>query len=857
MTDTTTHQVDSQSGVKGLWNRLFPDPTLGVLGLGTFLLVVITYLTTISPTVSFWDCGEFIACSHILGIPHPPGTPTYILLGRIFAILPTAADPALRINLLSAIPTAVGTGFAFFVLARLITSWYGNRYPNPDLSLSQRLSIYAGSFCGSLMFAFSSTNWSNAVEAEVYGLAMFLMVLLIWLSLVWVQKRDEPTGDRLLVLIAYLALLSVGVHMTVLLAVVPIFFMMVWLSPGLRRDPRFWITGFALFAVTMDVVNFLYASIGWLVITALIGAGKRSAHRWRFYAMVTLLGLIGFSTHAFIPIRSIHDPAIDQNDPETWTSFIDFLERRQYGQESMFERALTRRGEWSNQLGQHRRMGFWGFFDRQYGFNDNLFFPIFGVGLLGLGYMIWRRRALGVMLLVVLLLTSVGLVWYMNFADGTKYDPVKQDAYLEVRNRDYFFTAAFVFFGMTIGLGGAVLVRWLSGGATPWAAVGALIVMALPIRTLSSNHHECDRSDNYIAYDYGYNILASCDPNAILFTNGDNDTFPLWCLQEVYGIRTDVRNANLSLLNTHWYIRHLKDKLNVPMDLTDNQISRLIHYRTQDNDLVRIQDQMVDEILTTNNWQDTINFAVTVSSSSRQYRGRPLDGYLLMIGFVQRLVRDKGNNMVDLDLMRYRIDSVFQFRGLNDPEIYKDENTRRLVGNYFSTFLVVADEYRRRGELEKAEEYALKGARTLPTESDGLLYLAQMWADNRRPGKLDTLLQLAQETPADRNRIETSIAMAYRTIGDSTRAIEVLEDVLQRAPEYEQAYRTLVQLYYTTGQYDTLTSMMANWLESNPDDRESRSILAQVQSVVDRLKEDGSAADTAAADTTITVDDES
>ncbi|MBD3297379.1 MAG: DUF2723 domain-containing protein, partial [candidate division Zixibacteria bacterium] len=225
MTDTTTHQAGSQPGVKGLWNRLFPDPILGGLGVGSFLLVLITYLTTISPTVSFWDCGEFIACSHILGIPHPPGTPTYILLGRIFAILPTAADPALRINLLSAIPSAFGAGFAFFVLARLITSWYGDRYPNPDLSLSQRLSIYAGSFCGSLMFAFSSTNWSNAVEAEVYGLAMLLMVLLIWLSLVWRQKRDEPMGDRLLALIAYLALLSVGVHMTVLLAVVPIFLM--------------------------------------------------------------------------------------------------------------------------------------------------------------------------------------------------------------------------------------------------------------------------------------------------------------------------------------------------------------------------------------------------------------------------------------------------------------------------------------------------------------------------------------------------------------------------------------------------------------------------------------------------------
>ncbi|GAB4317011.1 MAG: DUF2723 domain-containing protein [Candidatus Zixiibacteriota bacterium] len=852
MAEQSSERTDTRTTTGGVWARLFPDPVLGVLGLGSFAFVLVTYLMTVSPTVSFWDCGEFIACSHILGIPHPPGTPSYILLGRIFAMLPTAADPSLRVNLLSSISTALAAGFAFFVLARLITSWYSDRYPNPQLTLPQRLSVYAGSICGSLMLAFSSTNWNNAVEAEVYGLAMFLMVLLVWLSLIWVQKREEPDADRLLVLIAYLAMFSVGVHMTVMLAVVPIFLMMVMLSPRLRRDPRFWITGLALFLVTVGIVKFLYASVGWLILTTIIGVSGKVTHRWRFYAVVTLLGLIGFSTHAYIPIRSMHDPAIDQNDPETWTSFIDFLERRQYGQTSMFERALERRGEWSNQFGQHRRMGFWGFFDRQYGFNDQLFFPIFAVGLLGVGYLIWRRRALGVMLLLLLILTSVGLVWYMNFADGTKYDPVKQDAYLEVRDRDYFFTAAFIFFGMSIGLGGAVLIRWLSGGAVPWALVGSVVIAALPFRTWAANYDTCDRSKNYIAYDYAYNILSSCDPNAILFTNGDNDTFPVWCLQQVYGVRADVRNANLSLLNTHWYIRQLRDQLNVPMNLTDNQISRLTHYRTQDNEVVRIQDQMVDEILTANNWQDTINFSVTVSASSRRYRGRPLDNHLMLIGFVQRLVREEGRNMVDLDLLRYRIDSVFQFRGLNDPDVYKDENTQRLVGNYFSTFLVAADEYRKRGNLEKAEEYAMKGIRTLPTETDGLLYLTQLWSEHKRPDKLDTLLTLAASLPTDRNRVETSIAMAFRTIGDSARAMEVAENVYRRDPDYEFAYRTLVQLYFDAGRFDTLTAMMSRWLEQHPDDRESRSILTQVETVVQRLSEEPAPSDTTAAETSMT-----
>jgi tetratricopeptide (TPR) repeat protein len=518
----------------------------------------------------------------------------------------------------------------------------------------------------------------------------------------------------------------------------------------------------------------------------------------------------------------------------------------------MFERAMTRRGEWTNQLGQHRRMGFWGFFDRQYGFNDTLFFPIFLVGLLGLGYLFVRRRAFGAALILILLLSSVGLVWYMNFADGTKYDPVMQDAYLEVRNRDYFFTPAFILFGMAVGLGGAVLVRWLSGGAVGWAAIGATVVALLPFRTLSANYFDNDRSNNYIAYDYAYNILASADPNSVLFTNGDNDTFPVWCLQEVYGVRTDVRVANLSLLNTHWYIRQLRDELHVPMNLTDNQINRLAHYRTADNHVVRIQDQMVDEILTANNWQDTINFAVTVSQSARQYKGRPLDSHLEMIGFVQRLVKQEGGKMVDLELMEHRIDSVFKFRGLDDPTVYKDENTSRLVGNYFSTFLIVADEFRKRGNIDKAEEYAMKGVTTLPTDADGLLYLSQLYADYDRADRLDTLLQIAAVNPIDRNRVETNVALAYRASGDTARAAEILLGVLDRQPDYEMAFRTLVQVYFNQARYDTLTTIVDDWMSRHPDDKDSRAIQTQLKTLSQRLKNKAPAGDTASAETSIT-----
>jgi hypothetical protein len=364
---------------RGFFNRTFPDPVLGILGGLSFLLVLATYLKTVAPTVSFWDCGEFIACSYTLGIAHPPGAPLYLLIGRIFSLLPTAADISLRVNLLSCLSSAAAAAVAFFVLARLITSWFSDRYPDPNLPLTQRLPIYAGSVCGALFFAFATTNWTNSVEAEVYGPSMFLMMALIWLTLTWANRRDEPGSNRYLVAIAYLGILSVGVHLSVFLVMPPIFLVVIVLSPRLRRDPRFWITGIVLLLVTVGVMTFLWGMAAWFVTTGLLSLSAPGRKRWGLAFAMVAVAIVGYSNHLYIPIRSQHDPAIDQNDPETWEAFQGYLERKQYGQRSMFERAMKRRGEWANQLGQHRRMGFWGFFDRQYGFNDRYFFPIFCV----------------------------------------------------------------------------------------------------------------------------------------------------------------------------------------------------------------------------------------------------------------------------------------------------------------------------------------------------------------------------------------------------------------------------------------------------------------------------------------------
>ncbi|MCK4495495.1 MAG: hypothetical protein KAU91_04050, partial [Candidatus Aminicenantes bacterium] len=364
-------------------------------------------------------------------------------------------------------------------------------------------------------------------------------------------------------------------------------------------------------------------------------SSKRKA--WALAFSIMLVGVVGYSTQAYIPIRSSLNPAIDENDPSDWQSFKAFLERKQYGQQSMISRMFYRRGTWTNQFGIKERMGFWGFFREQFTDKKLWFIPLF-LGLFGIWEQIRRRKREGTVLLFLVSACTVGLVLYMNFADGTKPDLLTgQIIHIEVRDRDYFFSPGFMFFALVIGLGiSALLINlgsWLEMRkrvlAKPWVGVLSVIVLGLTILPLNRGlHSHNNRSGNYLPYDYAWCLLQSCDKDAILFTNGDNDTFPLWFLQNVEKIRQDVRVVNLSLINTHWYIKQMKHQWGVPMSFTDKEIDRLGFTRTEDGKILRIQDRMIDNIMETNNWKYPVYFAVTVSGDNKIYKGKPIDDHL-------------------------------------------------------------------------------------------------------------------------------------------------------------------------------------------------------------------------------------
>jgi len=791
-----------------------------------FFVSFVVYMRTMAPTVSFWDCGEFIACSYILGVPHPPGTPLFVLIGRIFTLIPLFGEIAARINFISVLTSSLTVWLSYLVIVKLVGRWGGD-----SSSFWPRVSRYVGGVVGSLFLGFGKTFWGNAVEAEVYGLGLMLMMLILYLGLLWMEKKGTGKGDRILVLIAYLGLLSIGIHMTVFLIMPVIFLLVIWEDRSKLKDFRLWIAGLILSLVMVTLEPFLILLLGWLLVGFVV-LWVRLEPRWVLSFSLILVALVGYSVQGYIPVRSSLDPAIDENNPDNWERFKYFLERKQYGQQSMVERMFTRRGSWESQFGAHPRMGFWGFFREQYMDKSFWLVPIL-LGGYGLYSQLRYRRREGGILLFLVLLSTVGLVLYMNFADGTRYDSFNRELIrLEVRDRDYFFTPGFVFFAVLMGLGVSGVIRLMSK-FHKWLGYGAAAVFLIsPILPVSEHFNSANnRSNKYIPQDYAYNLLNSCDKDGIMFTNGDNDTFPLWFAQEVEGIRKDVRIVNLSLLNTDWYILQLKHQMNVPISFSDDEIRRLRPYRTADGKVTRVQDLMIDNILEANKWKYPIYFAATVAQENKIYKGQPIDDHLRMEGMAYKVVPEEGVFMVDIEKMTERLFNVFRFRGLNDPKVFKSENDIRLIANYGTAFLTLADTLRRAGRHDEAIQIAEKNLELIPNDWKPLAFLTQLYAERGETDKAEELLKQAQSVDDERYyQIYMGIAAIYNRDGQTEKAVSLIERLLSQNPYYQPAFRFLLTHYYQAKDKENLIQLLKMWISQNPGDNYAIQALNQISS---------------------------
>ena len=836
-----------------------------LISLFVFLVSIMVYLKTMAPTVSFWDCGEFIACAYILGIPHPPGTPLFVLISRIFTLFPIASQIAVRVNFISALFSALSVWLTYIIIVKLLGRWH-----KEGESLWLRIARYAGGIVGSLFLAFSMTFWSNAVEAEVYGASMFLILLMFYLSLVWMDHRTTPKGDRILILIAYLGLLSTGIHPTVFLVLPAVFLLVALVDRQKLLDWRFWVTGIVFGLVMHSITPFLIALGTWFVITLLMTLFSPPKKAWVFFLLITSAGMLGYSTQIFIPVRSTLEPAIDENNPADWRSFKAFLERKQYGEESMISRMFYRRGTWGNQFGTKERMGFWGFFREQFMSKTFWFIPIF-LGLLGIWEQIKRRKNEGVVLLFLLLACTIGLVLYMNFADGTKPDPVTGEIIrLEVRDRDYFWTPGFMFFALLMGLGAFGVVMHLgkfleekgkftsAGSKLGQIVLGVTVavLLLLPLLALKGNYRRNDRTGDWIPYDYAYNHLMSCDKDGILITNGDNDTFPLWFLQNVEKIRPDVRVVNLSLLNADWYILQLKDIWKVPISLTYEQIKGIPtlmngrtvprpaktyfdpirkvnhylfpYYDEKSKSVIRTQDMMVENIVLTNNFRYPFYFSKTTPPSSRV----GLDDHGKREGLADLLVPEEGKDLIDPDRFRKNLWEVYRYRGLNDIRVYKDENAVGLLMNYAERFIDLSEYYQQIKQGDNAVKTLEKCVEVYPDYYRSQLQLYRLYMDSGEKEKAEKSLSAYED------RMNTLIrrcpeillyyqylGLAYQSHGKSDEAESIMEKANQINPTDIMNYQILRQLYAYNKNGEKLLKLINDWLKENPNDEQSRRIL--------------------------------
>ncbi len=501
------------------------------------MFVFLLYMLTLSPSTAMWDTSEYIAAAYVLGLPHPPGNPFFVLIGRVFAVLPIpGASVAMKINILAALSSAVSAGMWFLVTERVLVSWLAKRW--------QRI---VGGSLAALIGATAFTVWTQSVVNEkVYTVGLVGLALISWFMIRWSDDPDGPNADRLLILVAFLLGLGYSNHMAGFLA-------------------------------------------GPAAAVAVLLRRPQTLLRGRLLAAMAGVLLLGMTPFLIQPIRAAYFPAINEGETtgcateigidctfsrETLDRFQYNFNRGQYGKPDLLDRQAP---FFTGQIGM-----WWLYFRWQWlrdvhiehPFAQTILAVVFlGLGLLG-AWVHWVRDRrsfwyFGTFMFSVTLL----LIFYLNFKYGYSQAPALGDSVeREVRDRDYFYLFSFSAWSVWAALG--LMYAWESIAAMfgadqvklgrdfveqprtrSWALAAPLLGIALV--PLVVNWSSASRAGETFTRDFAHDLLNSVEPYGILVTVGDNDTFPLWYAQEVEGIRRDVIVANTSLLNTDWYTRQL------------------------------------------------------------------------------------------------------------------------------------------------------------------------------------------------------------------------------------------------------------------------------------------------------------
>lgn len=505
---------------------------------GAVLFVV--YLVSMAPDVTFWDSGEFVAAAHSLGIPHPPGTPLFVLLlhdwAKLFPFLPYAV----ACNVFSAVCTAAAGALS----ATLI-----GHGPRLERGRNDGWYVLGGVLCAGAM----SSVQLNATETEVYAAS----IALVGVTLAVANRAGRSASARWRVLTAYLIVLAVPLHLSALVASPVAVYLAASNDDGLVD----WQTALALTGVLVAAIGVGRASIalGIAGVVIVASASPLGGQMWRSIPRQTpgsvrllFVAAVAASAVFVMLVRARHDPAINQGNPSTLHSLAYVIARRQYDVASLFPRLAPLWLQIAN---------WFEYADWQVALSlgpnpvptlgrvaATLVFAL--LGLVGASAHRSADRRQWRALLLLLVCGSLGVVLYLNMRASPSFGwgILPANAIREARERDYFFVLSFWAWGLWAGYGAVTIAQRLR-----LRPVFGVIVAALPIALNWSAVTRRRQPEASLPRRLGEGLLQSAPPRAVLFVDGDNDTYPLWFLQRVDSLRRDVTVVTVPLLGAQWY----------------------------------------------------------------------------------------------------------------------------------------------------------------------------------------------------------------------------------------------------------------------------------------------------------------
>ena len=644
-----------------------------------FLSVISILQYTSYPSIGWWDSGGYAVHSYYLSIPAPGGSILYVILGWIFSKLFFFLPAIKTVTLVSIIATALSAVLFYYTLVIILEKF----------SKENEWGRLIVSFLTALSVPFLYSIWQESHVSRTYTLGLLLTgIIFLCAVLIW-GIENEKKKVRLFLLVIFIMGLDFTAH-RLNSPFIPVIFILMF------------------FPLRKQLLNY------------------------KFWAGAILLYCAGFLLHLYLLIRAQYNPLLDMGNTHTLQQLISWIIMDRYGSGSNFLELFNRKAPfWSYQTYyMYLRYFGWNFIGYE---SSNSFISFYSVipfilGCAGFVYSLAKKSKYWILIFIIFLMYSIILIIYLNVREG----------FHNTREIDRLFIPSFYIFMVWVGIGlyflSCIVLKLSDRIRNDRKIFTAVIILLgliiLPLNIIFSNWYKCNKSKYYFPVDFAYNLLSSCEKNAVLFTNGDNDTYPLWYLQFVEGYRTDVCIANVNLLNLRSHVEQMMNEpfaflidsafitpdIFKPSILEGSQLEEIVFNYSEnlqadtmrfsysgrkfgDRTVMIAQDKIILSFLRENHFNRPVYFSSTVSKVNLI----GLEEYLYNVGIVNRLLPLKGRKPIP-DILEKNLMDVYRFRYFNDPNVELDQKNAALFNKFRFAFNQLADHYIENGNKERARE---------------------------------------------------------------------------------------------------------------------------------------------------------